>query len=115
MKLVYVAGPFSAPTRDGVERNIAKAVARGLEVAACGAFPVVPHANTSHPEYEALQPYDFWIKGTLLLLSRCHALMTVDGWEQSSGARKEVEWMEEGGDAVLHSIPELKSWLETQQ
>jgi hypothetical protein len=62
--LVYIAGPFSAPTREGVEANIAAAVQVGLDVAALGACPVVPHSNTAHPEFELLQGYEFWIAAT---------------------------------------------------
>ncbi len=115
MKLVYVAGPFSAPTREGVEFNIREAVKCGIEVARVGAFPVVPHANTSHPDYEKVQPYEFWIDGTMLLLQQCHALITVRGWMQSSGARKEHAWMIRAKRPVFHDTVELKSWLETQR
>lgn len=113
--LVYVAGPFSAPTREGVEQNIARAVARGLQVAALGAMPVCPHANTSHPDYERLQPYQFWIAGTLELLKCCRALITVHGWEASSGARGEVEWMLEVERPVFHKRAQLKAWLESPE
>lgn len=109
--LIYVAGCYSAPTREGVEQNIARAVARGLQVAELGAFPVVPHANTSHPDYERLQNYQFWIAGTLALLKCCHAILTVHGWEASSGARGEVEWMRGAGRAVFHKRSELAAWL----
>jgi hypothetical protein len=89
MLMVYVAGPFSAPTREGVELNIRKAVAVGLDVAKIGAFPVIPHANTAHPDFEKLQPYTFWIDGTLELMRRCDAVLMVPGWESSKGATKE--------------------------
>lgn len=82
--LVYIAGPFSAPTREGVEANIAAAVQVGLEVAALGACPVVPHSNTAHPKFELLQGYEFWIAATAKLLTRCDALITTSNWERSS-------------------------------
>lgn len=53
--MVYIAGPFSAKTRDGVDLNIRRAVDLGLSVAAAGAFPVIPHSNTAHPDFEKLQ------------------------------------------------------------
>lgn len=89
VRLVYVAGKFSAKTREGVEANIAAAVAVGIEVAKLGLFPVVPHANTSHPDYERVQEYPFWIAGTLELLRRCDAIVMVPRWEESSGAKGE--------------------------
>jgi hypothetical protein len=111
VKLIYVAGPFSAPTRQGVEDNIARAVAVGIEVARAGGFPVVPHANTSHPDYECVQPYKFWIAGTLELLRRCDALITVDGWRNSSGATKEHDHMVGSSRPVFYNVEALRGWL----
>lgn len=89
MKLTYVAGPFSAATRAGVEDNIMRAALVGVEVAKVGGFPVVPHSNTSHPLYEQVQQYPFWIAATMAMLRKCDAVMLVSGWEESSGARGE--------------------------
>lgn len=111
MKIIYVAGRFSAPTREGVEANILAAVDVALDVARTGGFPITPHANTAHPLFENLQPYSFWIEGTAELLRRSDALITVPGWEASSGARGEVELAHRLGKPVFHSIEELKLWL----
>jgi len=92
MRLYYVAGAFSAKTRAGVEANIRAAEELGIRAAKLGLYPVIPHCNTSHPAFELVQPYPFWIEGTLALLMRCDALITVPGWENSSGARGEVAW-----------------------
>ena len=94
--LVYCAGPFS-PTaaqkasgmgrRESVEANIARAGAVAISVAALGAMPVCPHLNTSLPEFEEVQDYQFWLEGTDELLRRCDAAFFVGGWEASSGSR----------------------------
>jgi uncharacterized protein DUF1937 len=113
--LVYVAGAFSGANRGVVETNIMRAALRGLEVAKLGACPVVPHSNTSLPEYEAVQPYQFWIEATLELMHRCDALLTVSGWELSSGARGEVTAMERSGKPVFHDLSALAAWLERRE
>ena len=118
MILVYVAGPFSAPPgtpepakRSYVEQNIANAVAVGLEVAAIGLYPVIPHANTAHPGFEMLQPYKFWIDGTREVLRRaCDTLILVPRWETSSGAREERADMLGLGKPVFESITALEEW-----
>ena len=110
MKLIYVAGPFSAPTREGVEANIARAVRLGLEVARIGCMPVIPHANTAHPDFEMLQPYQFWIDGTIELLRRCHAVILTENWEISSGARAEKADAESRGQPVFFTVAELEKW-----
>jgi hypothetical protein len=95
--LVYVAGPFSGKgstkeeKRANTERNIARAVQLGIKVAKLGACPVVPHANTAHPDYEDVQPYAFWIEATAEQLRRCDAVIFTEDWEESSGARGENE------------------------
>ena len=109
--LVYVAGPYSAPDRAGVELNIQAAVALGIEVAKLGAMPVIPHANTSHPDFEKVQPYQFWIAGTMALLRACGACVMVEGWEASSGARGEHQEMLRLGRPVFYSAWELSTWL----
>jgi len=101
MRLIYVAGRFSAPTREGVETNIRAAERVGLEVAKLGGFPLIPHANTSHPDFEKVQPYEFWIEATRAMLCVCEALILVPGWEQSSGARGEVAVAQERGMPVF--------------
>ena len=117
MKLVYVAGPFSGPHRNVVDMNIAAAQRVGIEVAKRGAMPVVPHANTQHPDYEQVQPYQFWIDGTMLLLCACEAVMLVAGWENSSGARGEVAAAQERGMPVFQpgDYDGLSWWLGNQE
>ena len=112
MKLIYIAAKFSAPTREGVEANIRAAVELGLEVARIGACPVIPHANTAHPEFEHIQPYAFWIEATMALLLRCDAILMHPNWRESSGAHGEHDAAEKRGMAVFYSVDELRDWLE---
>lgn len=111
MKLVYIAGKFSGPTRDDVEANIIAAVRVGIEVARIGGFPVTPHANTAHPEFEKVQPYPFWIEGTKMLLQACDAVMLVHNWRESSGARGEVLDALAEDIPVFDSLTQLSLWL----
>lgn len=116
VRLIYIAGRFSAPNREGVEANIRAAELVGLEVAKLGGYPLIPHSNTSHPEFEAVQPYDFWIDATKAMLCTCEALILVEGWEQSSGARGEKLLAEERGMPVFMpgDYEGLEWWLRMQ-
>jgi nucleoside 2-deoxyribosyltransferase len=89
--LIYVAGPFSASTRARVDDNIVHAVAYGLRVARAGGMPVVPHANTAHPDYEHAQSYEFWVKATAKLMTRCDGVLLIPDWVLSRGACGERE------------------------
>ena len=112
IQLVYVAGPYTGATREAVEANIANAVEVGLEVANLGACPVIPHSNTSHPKFEEVQNYEFWIKATLALMLKCDAVVTTEDWERSQGARGEVRVARGRGIPVFHTLDELSLWLE---
>jgi hypothetical protein len=109
--LVYCAGPFSAPTRDGVETNIRRMSELGVEVAKLGAYPWIPHANTALPEFEHVQPDQFWIAATLEQLRRCDAVLMSEDWKQSSGARGEHADAFARGQPIFYSLDELKQWL----
>lgn len=85
--LVYVAGPYRAPTAWGIECNIVAARQLGARVAALGAYPVIPHSNTAH--FDGLGPDELWLAGTLELMRRCDAVALLDTWQSSSGARAE--------------------------
>ncbi len=109
--LVYVAGPFSAPNRVGVEVNIGRATQAGLDLARLGVYPVIPHANTAHPEFETVQAYRFWILGTLEQMRRCDAVFLLSAWNESRGARAEREEAERVGLPVFASLAAVKEWL----
>jgi len=112
MILVYVAGPYRAKTAWEIECNIHRARSVGVEVARLGMMPVIPHANTAHFD---VAPDEFWLEGTLELMRRCDALITVVGWGGSSGARTEIVSMVELGRPVFHTIEALAQWMKRQE
>ena len=75
-------------------------------------MPLIPHANTAHPEFERVQPYPFWIAGTLELLRRADAVLTISGWETSNGARGEVEEALRLGKPVFHELADLAACID---
>lgn len=117
MKLVYVAGPFTAPTAWQIAENVRAAERAGLQVACCGAMPVIPHANTAN--FHGTCTPEFWYAGTLELLRRCDAIVLIDGWRGSRGAVIEKETAEKRGMPVFilnyfGNIPGLSEWCEKE-
>lgn len=94
--LVYVAGPYRAANAWLVEQNIRNAEALGRVVAMCGAFPLIPHANTRQ-HFEPLQPAEFWLQGTLHLLAVCDAAVFTEDYRRSTGAVAEMAFCREHG------------------
>jgi hypothetical protein len=99
VKVVYIAGPFRAPTAWGIAENVRAAERFGLEVARLGAMPLIPHANTAHFHGEGDD--QVWIEGTLELMRRCDAAVFIPGWPRSKGSQG--EWDE----CSLRRIPKL--------
>lgn len=109
MRLVYVAGRYRAPTTWERERNIQQARLVGAEVAKLGAYPVIPHSNTSH--FDGLADDQFWLDGTMEMLRRCDAVVLVVGWEQSSGTRAEKAEAERLGLPVFSTLDDVEWWI----
>lgn len=114
MRVVYIAGPFRAPTQWGIVENTRNAERWGKVVAEAGGMPLIPHANTQH--FHGLQTEAFWVEGTLELLRRCDALLLIPGWVASMGAVGERDEAERltipifEGHSTL-KCPELAAWL----
>lgn len=113
MKLVYIAGPFRAPTAWGIEQNIRRAETLSLEVWKLGAAALCPHANTRF--FHGLCTDQTWIDGTLEMLRRCDAVLVCADSENSSGTRGEIEEARRIGIPVFHERPDgvgaLREWL----
>lgn len=89
LKLVYVAGPFRAPDQWQQFQNIRRAETLAFEVWKLGAVAICPHLNTAH--FQDALPDKVWLDGDLEIVRRCDAVIMVEGWENSKGARKEKE------------------------
>lgn len=117
MKVVYVAGPFRARNPNGTNDawrthgNITRAMAVALDVWRLGAAAICPHANAATFQDAAGLPDRVWLDGDLELLRRSDALITVDGWEASTGATAEVEAATALGIPVFHTLDALAIWL----
>ena len=89
MKTCYIAAPYTAPTDAARRANIRKALEAGLIMLDQGYFPLVPHASMNHEtDWEtAMQRCEDVIRS---LDQRTDCLITLDGWQQSAGCKREV-------------------------
>jgi len=109
VKVVYIAGKFTAPNAWECEKNVRRAEDVGIEVANLGAAPLIPHANTRF--FVGTCTPEFWYEATAALLLRCDALMTVPGWPDSKGALAEIETARDHLIPVFHDLEDLRGWL----
>lgn len=89
MLLIYVAGPYRAPTVWETDKNIHNARVWGAALAKHNVYPVIPHSNMGHMEGAADD--SLWLTGALELLSRCDGAIFIPGWSRSRGAGTEYE------------------------
>jgi hypothetical protein len=110
LRLVYIAGPFRGANAWLVEQNIRKAEALALEVWKLGAAVICPHTNTRF--FDGAAPDAVWLEGDLEILSRCDAVLMVEGWEQSQGAVAESVFATDKGIRVFTSLADLSQWID---
>lgn len=103
MKRIYVAGAYSAPTRDQVEDNIAHARAAAIELNRQGWAVYCPHLNTAH--FEELLPEltgGDWLARCAAWLECCDAIFVLTGSEHSVGSGIEVGLAKSLGLEIIH-------------
>ncbi len=114
MKLIYVAGKYTADSYSAIDDNIKKAAALSIQLFQKGWNVFTPHKNTAHYEiYEGITDLNYrtWINTTLDILKRCDAIIMLDGWEDSKGSVNERAFALDNGIAVYYqedSIPTPK-------
>jgi len=106
--IVFVAGPYSAPTAEGEARNIRNAVDIGRILFEKGYYPIVPHlmVREYYTSEDATGPfgYDAMLQYTLAIVPRCDALLL---YGHSFGADRECELARSLGKPVYHDVSEL--------
>ncbi|WP_257303445.1 DUF4406 domain-containing protein [Geothrix campi] len=110
MDVIYVAGPYSAATPQGVAQNVAAAVAFGQKVRALGALPVVPHLTIlPTDDYEAA------MRECFEMIRRSDAVILMPTWKQSPGAGRELDFARALGLTVFDHLVDLASVYDAQK
>jgi hypothetical protein len=113
LALVFVAGPYRAPSEREVVLNIQRAEELALRVWKSGAACLCSHKNTAL--FGGAAPDTVWLDGALEMLRRCDAVVCVDGWRNSEGAVGEVSLAKELGIPVFEDFGEFRQWLVSQR
>ena len=113
MKVIYVAGRFTAPNGWTQAKYIRSAEVVGFAVAEAGAMPLMPTSNTR--SFNGTLGEEFWYEGTLELLRRCDAMILTPGWEGSRGVASEIKEADKLGIPVFERMDELKKWLQIRE
>jgi hypothetical protein len=126
--VVYIAGPYSADTKEGVEANIQVAHDVAQQLWHMGFAVICPHMNSAHMDgsckgnMEWKDAFKMYLVGDLEFISRCDAVVMLPGWEQSRGSCAEFAFAHWRGILVVewpfmidlqYSIEEQKKWTTT--
>lgn len=104
MKLVYLSGPYTAHGGRSTEQHIETARRYAVLVWNAGHAAIVPHLNTAGFEHLSTATYKQYMAAYLKLVGRCDAILMIDHWEESSGARAELERAQTLGLPVFYAF-----------
>ena len=107
--LIYVAGKYTGD----VNKNIASARNVAIALWEIGHAVICPHLNSAHMEEDCKADYETYMRGDFNMISRCDALVMVENWKDSSGAKREHEYALSLGIPIFYA-PELPSLHSTE-
>ena len=113
--VVYIAGPYRAPTLAGVFANIQRARLVAQELAKHGIFFFCPHLNSAF--MDGLNDDNYFLDFGLEMLRRCDAVLVLEGSEYSTGTKGEIAQAHQEGPPVFfmrtptHLPDALLEWL----
>jgi len=87
-KMLYVAGPYTAPTAWGIHKNVIRAERESGYLWKYDVPNICPHMNSKNMNGAADESV-FYIGG-LLMLEACAGVVVVPGWEHSKGTIAEI-------------------------
>ncbi len=102
--IIYIAGPYSANTKEEVISNIARARIVAHDLWEAGYPTICPHMNTA--EFDDINKSIFYA-GDLEILEKCDAVVLLPHWKTSMGARMEVQHAIKHGIRIYKNVGEF--------
>lgn len=103
--LIYIAGPYRGASESDVFANIMRARTVAIQVWKAGFTAICPHLNTMF--FGGVVKDDVILESDLFILSRCDAVLVLDGWEASAGTKSEIGHANDNGIPVFFSLYDL--------
>lgn len=111
--VVFISGPYRAPTEWQVVQNIRAAENLALKIWRPGVAVICPHKNTAF--FGGIHHDDVWLDGDLELVKRSDAIVCAPGWEKSVGAKGEIDYAKKLSIPVFFACEEFENWLNSHQ
>ena len=90
-RVIYVAGRYRGKTDTEQAENILHAQRVAIRLWELGWICFTPHLNTANFNWFSNLPDEVWLNGGLKFLEFCSSIFMLKGWEQSAGAKRELE------------------------
>jgi hypothetical protein len=90
-RTIYVAGRYRAKTDSGQAENIMHAQRVAIRLWELGWIAFCPHLNTLNFNWYSNLPDEVWLNGGLKFLEMCDCIFLLKGWQDSQGAKRELE------------------------
>ena len=111
---IYVSGAYT-PSRvephDAARiahQNTLKAIDVGLRLIEKGHLPFIPHlTHFLHIHSPAEIPPSFWYQYDLAWLHACDAVLMMEGWTKSHGAKMEHDFALQHGKKIYYGLEEV--------
>lgn len=100
MRVIYVSGPITHPDIWGRKKNIDYAMDVAREYWKQGYAVICPHSNTYLMDGHDVS-WETFLAGDFELIRRSDAVVMLPGWEDSKGARAELDFARELGKEIF--------------
>jgi len=120
MKIIFISGPYTGDgTVESIERNIREAEKYQIALANMEIGFFCPHNHTEHfsTKKGATASEQFYYNLDFQFLMRAaDAVLAMPNWEESSGARQEIEWAKKNGIKIFYpkdplDIDNIVKWV----
>jgi len=105
----YIAGPYTADTKEQVDKHIDRAAEAASYYYKRGYAVYCPHLQTSYIDRHYNQgeelEYNDWMRNDIYWLEKCDVIVFLPGWEKSKGAKIERLIAEAMGKSILEWEP----------
>lgn len=110
---VYVAGPYSGNTIQTLG-NIRRGIGMSVKLLLRGYFPYCPWLDWLYGLFSEV-PIELYQANSIAWLKVAQAVLVLEGWENSTGTKAEIEIAKREGIPVFYSIEALVKWVENER
>ena len=108
MKVIYIAGKYTAPDKKTKKNNIKFDEKTAQQVWKRGMAAICPHLNTKN--WDNMIETEEFLEGYLSIVKKCDAVLMLNNWKDSEGAEAE-HWLATTYNVpVFYNVNDLDRW-----